>query len=387
MELASAQALKGKINRRKPEVDQVDDEPQQAIVADRGLWWEMTAEASGVGFWHWKSSRGELQLTASCKALFGLPGQHRPTYSDLLRAIHPDDQENVDSHVRKALRSGSECEVEFRVIWPDGSIRWLLSKGRASVSQPTAGKQIDCVVVDVTNFKEAERVNHAQVQAQHDAQLRLLASELSHAEQHERARLAQLLHDHLQQLLVAARFQVRHLGRLRRINREVAESFQTTEDLLMEAIQACRSLATELSPLVLDQGLRPALEWLALWMREKHGLVVQLRIDTPCEPADRDIQLILFQSVQELLFNVVKHAHVRKAWVAMESDSTETVRLSVSDRGAGFDPTATGIGHWASQTGFGLLSIRRRLESIGGSMEIRSLPGEGTEVALTAPSG
>jgi len=384
MELCSARAWEGKITGSEPHVN---ERTEQAVIADRALWWETTVEASGVGFWHWKGCRRELQMTASCKALFGLPGKHRATYADLLRVIHPDDQKTFDSNVRRALRSGSQCEVEFRVVWPDGSVHWLLSKGRAVVSQPSAEKQIDCLVVDVTNFKEAERVNHARVQAQHDAQLRLLASELSHAEQHERARLAQLLHDHLQQLLVAARFQVRHLGRLRTSNRDALESFRTTEDLLMEAIQVCRSLATELSPLVLDQGLRPALEWLALWMQEKHGLVVQLKIQAQCEPADRDIQLILFQSVQELLLNVAKHAHVRKAWVAMESDSSQTVRLIVSDRGAGFDPAETCMSHWTLQSGFGLLSIRRRLELIGGSMQITSLPGEGTEVALTAPSG
>ncbi len=381
MELASAGTRKETTENRKAVAARDEEGPS----GGQTLWWEIT-ESTGVGFWHWATRRRELQLTASCKRLLGLSAQARVTYADLLAVIHEEDRKNFDSRVRRALKTGGQCELEFRVVWPDGSLHWVLSKGRTVAFRSRTGKQIDCVAVDLTSFKEAERLNRARMEEQHHAQLRLLTAELSHAEQRERARLAQLLHDQLQQLLVAARFQVRHLGRLPQLDPETAHRFQLTEDLLMEAIQACRSLAIELSPLVLDQGLRPALEWLALWMREKHGLVVQLQIDDQCEPADRDVQLLLFQSAQELLFNVVKHAHVRKASVAMKCISDETVRLKVSDRGAGFDPAANGTDRWTVQTGFGLLSIRQRLEMIGGSMHITSLPGQGTEVALTAPS-
>ena len=229
-----------------------------------------------------------------------------------------------------------------------------------------------------------------QLQALHAAladrarQLQTLASELTLAEQRERRRLAQLLHDHLQQLLYAARL---NLGTIRRRTRdaELLTAVQQMDDILNQCIAESRSLTVEISPPILyDVGLAAALEWLARHVQQTYGLAVAVSADPAAEPETEDVRVLLFQSVRELLFNVVKHAGVRRAEVIMSCPTMQDVQIVVADEGAGFEPGEVRIGRWAG-TGFGLFGIGERLELMGGRLSVAATPGQGTRVTLVAP--
>jgi PAS domain S-box-containing protein len=213
-------------------------------------------------------------------------------------------------------------------------------------------------------------------------QLRTLASELTQAEQRERRRLATVLHDEHQQLLVGAKLR---LGPLERVeDPRLREGIREVSVLLDEAIENARSLTRELSPPILQAGgLIPALDWLARWMGEKHHLQVDVQTDETAVPATEDMTILLFQSVRELLFNVVKHAKVPTARVET-TRREEEVRIVVSDGGVGFDPTSLRIEDGRA-SGFGLFSIRQRLELLGGRLDIASTPGQGSRITLSAP--
>jgi signal transduction histidine kinase len=144
-----------------------------------------------------------------------------------------------------------------------------------------------------------------------------LASELTRAEQRERRRLAQILHDHLQQLLVAARLKLSIVrSELRDEARQGPEQLEQIDHTLDEAITVSRSLTAELSPRILyDAGLPAALEWLAADMEKKHGLAVKVYADPAANPAEETLREFLFQAVREGLFNVVKHAQIGHAIV------------------------------------------------------------------------
>jgi signal transduction histidine kinase/ActR/RegA family two-component response regulator len=215
-------------------------------------------------------------------------------------------------------------------------------------------------------------------------QLRALAAQLTKVEQRERRRLAQILHDQLQQLLVASRLK---LGSIRRRLRsdESNGSFEQLDSLLDEAIEASRSLTVELSPPILyDAGLAAALEWLAGQTWHNHGLQVAVSADRRAEPADEELRILLFQAVRELLFNVVKHAKVDRAQLEMTKADGDRVQIRVIDAGVGFDPAHLDFVE-ISVEGFGLFNARERIESIGGHVEIDSAPGQGTKVTIVAP--
>lgn len=233
--------------------------------------------------------------------------------------------------------------------------------------------------------KEAELKRLNEALRQRAVHLGALTLKLTRVEQEERRRLAQILHDHLQQLLVAARMT------MERVRRKIPEGADAAtaaevEHLLDESIEASRSITIELSPPVLhDGGLMPALDWLVRRVREKYGLVVRQRMDASAEPSSVALRLFLFQAVRELLFNCYKHARVKEVALVAERIEDERVQIVVEDKGAGFDVSEIQAGVASSRDCFGLFSLRERIDHIGGTMEIVSAPGVGTRVRLVAP--
>jgi len=228
-----------------------------------------------------------------------------------------------------------------------------------------------------------QRVAERTAEAEHrSTQLRLLASELTMVEDRERQRLAQVLHDGLQQILAGAKFRLATIEQNTSKKNDVAE----VASILDEAIATSRSLTAELSPPILHQsGLIAGLNWLARWMEDKHGIEVRLSIQPDiCLPLD-DISVFLFQGVRELLFNAKKHAGVNSAAVEVSGLDGE-IQVSVQDDGTGFDQTKI-RSEGGTSGGFGLFRINELLSMLGGRMLVESTPGIGTRVSLIVPQG
>jgi len=190
----------------------------------------------------------------------------------------------------------------------------------------------------------------------------------------ERQRIADVLHDHLQQLLLAA-----HLE-LSMIQRGIqGASLDRLRELLEEAIDVTRTLSAELSPAVLRRsGLAAALEWLTRRMEHRFGLKTTFEIELDAEPTDSEIRSTLFHASRELLLNVHKHAETDEARIVLEPLGETHICLKVVDAGKGFDADASG-------EGTGLTTLHERLHIIGGKLVVDSTPGEGTTVELHAP--
>ena len=237
---------------------------------------------------------------------------------------------------------------------------------------------------DTLEQRVAERTAEAESRA---AQLQRLAGELTQAEQRERQRLARVLHDNLQQLLVAAKFNLDSLRR-RLTHGEQQKFVQKVDDLLGESLATSRSLTAELSPPILYEGnLAQIVHWLCRQAKEKRGLAVEVTADERADTTSQDVRILLFQAVRELLLNISKHAGVDRARAVLTRLDTDKIQILVADDGVGFDP----LQRQAEQAGttsvsqFGLFSIRQRLELMGGRIQIDSQPGRGARVVLVAP--
>jgi len=226
---------------------------------------------------------------------------------------------------------------------------------------------------------------HRQFLEQRALQLRALASELALTEQRERRRLARALHDQLQQMLVAAKMQV-NVAKRKVSDEGTSRSLRLIAELLDQSIAESRSLTVELSPPVLfDRGLVGGLEWLARQFLEKHHLPVSLEVDSGVDVHDEGTRIFLFQAARELLFNTVKHAQAQSARICLNRLEGDRVRLVVEDDGQGFDPSIMGGTNVSG--GFGLFSIRERLELTGGRLEVSSARGQGTQMVIEVPGG
>jgi signal transduction histidine kinase len=249
--------------------------------------------------------------------------------------------------------------------------------------------QVRDLVAQLANLNQtlerrvAKRTAEAVEQAQ---KLRLLSAELSLAEEAERRRIAEMLHEDLQQLLVAARMQLAALcrtqdaARREPIAREIA-------DVLERSFQLTRSLSVELAPPVLyDHGLAAALEWLAAETRKNYNIEVTVEPDCSANPKAADVRIFLFRAVRELLLNSAKHAGGSAVHITMQHRRPDKVRIIVADDGPGFDPNSLDDKRTGSQT-VGLLNIRERVSSFGGEFHINSGPKSGTRITLSLPRG
>jgi light-regulated signal transduction histidine kinase (bacteriophytochrome) len=216
--------------------------------------------------------------------------------------------------------------------------------------------------------------------AQRTEQLRSLAADLEAVEERERRQIARDLHDDFGQTLAAARIRLTSLCNDER--REVRHTADQVGELIDRANSAIRSLAAQLAPDVLHElGLSAALEWLGEEIERTFGLKVAIIDDGLPKPLAQEARSILYRAARELLINVAKHAETDSATVECECRDRR-ILVRISDRGVGYDSAAPSEGR---QRGLGLLSVRERLPLIGGTAEMRSVPGGGTVATLTAP--
>lgn len=239
-------------------------------------------------------------------------------------------------------------------------------------------------IVDITDRKRAEEALYQLTETleerveERTEQVRQLASELITAEQSVRQRIAQRLHDDLQQMIFAAKMQLKFL----RSDTSNTSKLDRLSEMINQTMDLTRQLTLELSPPVLEgEGLHKALVWLAEHMDKVYGLKVIVEASNGTQIASGEQRVLLYEIVRELLFNVVKHAQVQQAQVIVQEE-TKGITTIVTDHGQGFDVTeALAEGN----SGFGLRSIRERLHLFGGHANIRSTLGVGTQVTLFLP--
>jgi signal transduction histidine kinase/ActR/RegA family two-component response regulator len=245
---------------------------------------------------------------------------------------------------------------------------------------------VDDLAFGLTSLRARAERDQAQQNLETKAsQLQILAGELVRTEQRERRRIAQLLHDQLQQLLAAALYGLVSLRPALKTPKSQDDLTKISE-LLRECIEMSRSLTSELShPALSEPDLRAALEWLAAWMKEKHGLEVEVEAGQAVSVEAEETRIMLVQAVRELLFNVVKHAGVKRARVRLGVGAGERVLITVSDEGVGFD-AARMRAMGSAVSGIGLFSIRERLALAGGGMDLESSPGTGSRFTVWVPA-
>ncbi len=298
----------------------------------------------------------------------------------VLKVFHPDDHRPVETQLRDAVASpGKVATWEFRKVRKDGGILWVREAARA-VRRADGSTVVLVVCEDVSERKEAER----QL-IEHKGKLRTLSSELALAEERERRRIGGGLHDHVGHPLAAAKMR---LGALlaQQPEAEIASSLKVVEELLAGAIDETRTLSFELSsPVLYELGLEQALRSLGSDILEANGIDFEIAGSIASAPLTEDVRVTLYRVVQELLFNIVKHAGARQAGLAMHRVKGE-VRITVEDDGVGIGSDESGQ-RLSATGGLGLFGVRERLHHLGGRLEIESDPELGTRMVVAVPEG
>ncbi|WP_407312920.1 ATP-binding protein [Pseudomonas sp. nanlin1] len=231
-------------------------------------------------------------------------------------------------------------------------------------------REAEYLVVFLTDVTERHRALAALQES--EARLRELAAHLESVREEEKARIAREVHDELGQILTVLKLETSmcELG-FGHLDPGLNERLDSMKRLIAQLFQQVRDVATALRPPILDAGIGSAIEWQAQRFEARTQMTCLVQV--PEQPlALSDAKAIgLFRVLQEALTNVLRHAQAHTVEIGLTLDASHLC-LTIEDDGCGFIPAD------APSNSFGLVGMRERVLMLGGSLALRSAPGEGT---------
>jgi PAS domain S-box-containing protein len=231
------------------------------------------------------------------------------------------------------------------------------------------------IVRDVTRRKRA------------DEEIRHLSRQLISVIEEERKKLARDLHDEFGRALTTLHFDIEALrnalpGELGELKTRCDESITLIEELGEDI----RNISSELRPGMLDHlGLVPTLEWyIADFAKRVGGLHIDFRTVGIKERPDPEIEIVLYRILQEALNNIAKHSEAKHVNILLTYSHPKLI-CTIKDDGVGFEQTEGMVPFGSGKQGIGLLGMRERVGSVGGTMDIRSKNAEGTMLRVELP--
>ena len=319
----------------------------------------LAADAANLGIWIRDLVGDQIWATDKWRQLFGFEKWERLDMHRFLQRLHPEDRDAVSEALTKAREAGGSYEKEYRIVLPDGRVRWIASRGRVEFN--AAGKPVLMrgASLDNTARKLAE-------ESAHD-----LSGRLIHAQEEEQTRLARELHDDLSQSLALLSVELEMFGQSPPAERgQISSRMQEFSARVKRLSSEVHRLSHELHPAKLEQlGLVAAMRGFCKEFAMAHKLAIEFAERSVPRTVPEDTALCLYRITQEALHNVIKHSGGRVARVELTKDGGE-LRLVVTDDGVGFDPETIRV-----NGSLGLVSMAERARFAHGRFSIKSHVG------------
>ncbi|MGI4742526.1 MAG: PAS domain-containing protein [Janthinobacterium lividum] len=338
---------------------------------------EQAEAVAGLGSWDYELATGTMRWSDGMYHLFGLPVGSVVSPAAYLSVVVPEHRVRAKQLVRRLTKGAGDFEETLRLRVGD---RVKTVRMRAVVLHDEQGQAVRVLGVDL-DISELRRLEHDNLRLRLRQQ-RTLFEAVQAAQEAERKRMAESLHNGIGQILYATKLRLDRLhAPLLGTDPTLAAARNEADQLLGEAIRQTRALSHELVPMVLTEfGLAPALKDICRTMSSpklRFRCVLQLDDDVPSlTPA---LQMALYRMAQELAQNIVKHATgATEAGLELET-MPGWVLLRAEDNGLGFSPGS------AEGPGLGLRSIRDRVTLLGGQLESGSALDGGAYVRIRIP--
>jgi signal transduction histidine kinase len=357
--LATAAYIKQYLARREMNSDfeLANDRLRLAMEAGSSVGWDLDVK-SGRNVWF-----GDL-------GVFGIDSETRVTAAaDFYRLVHPDDRTRVSEAMADARQHRKLYAEEFRVLQPDGSVRWLGARGKFYYAENGEAVRMLGVSLDITKRKLAEEA------------VSLMNRRVIEAEERERERVAKDLHENIGQRLALLAIAVEQLKN--DFPDEAAEFHDPMDSVwkrTLGILTDVKASAHELySPRLEYLGIAEVMKTFCEEFAERKGVEIDFRSQGATGPVLPDVSICLFRVLQEALHNGVMHSGVKRFRVQLWTESN-AIHLRVSDSGVGFD-----LGAARGGRGLGLVRIEQRIKLVEGTSWIDSQPQKGTTVEVSVP--
>jgi PAS domain S-box-containing protein len=357
--LASAAYIKEYLARRELDFHfgLANDRLRLAMEAGASVGWDFEVK-SGRNVWF-----GDLQ------SIFGIASDtYITTGEDFTLYVHPEDRKRVSEAIADARLNKKLYAAEFRVLQPDGTVRWLGAKGKFCYARNGNPERMLGVSLDITERKLAEEA------------LSCMNRRVIEAEERERDRIARDLHENIGQRLALLAIAIEQLKNDFPHQAVELDRMDAVWRNTLEILTDVKASAHELySPRLEYLGIAEVMRTFCKEFGERKRVEIDFRSHGFPSPVLPDVSICLFRVLQEALHNGVIHSGVQKFGVQLWGEPGE-LHLRVSDSGVGFDLRAATRGR-----GLGLVRIEQRVKLVGGMSSIDSQPEKGTTVCVRVP--
>jgi PAS domain S-box-containing protein len=325
----------------------------------------LTMDFTHIGSWNWNIVENTTAWNNNHARLLGLvPGEVESSYQAWRDRVHPEDIDRVEQAVMVSLTTHTDFEAEYRVVYPDGSVHWLVGRGRGIYNADGQPVRMLGVILDISEQRDAALRERKRAEA---------ASILE-----ERNRMAREIHDTLAQVFTGILLHIGVATEQIAKNPEKAQThMETIDELARTGLAEARRSVTTLRPKLLEEGdLYRALNHLTTQMKSSTNTNITCEIIGVVYALAPDIENNLLRIGQEALTNAIKYAHATIIHVELVYEETQCL-LQIKDDGQGFE-----VDQVYPTKGFGLLGMSERVEQIGGELIIQSHPNQGTEIIV-----
>jgi PAS domain S-box-containing protein len=326
----------------------------------------LTMDFTHIGSCNWNITENKIDWNDNYARLLGLvPGEVESSYQVWRDRVYSEDIHRVEQAITAALETHTDFEAEYRVIYPDGSIHWLVGRGRGIYDTTGQPVRMLGIILDISEQRNA---------ALRDRQRAEQASILE-----ERNRMAREIHDTLAQSFTGILLQVGAATQVLADDPEATQvHLEMIEELARAGLAGARRSVSALRPRLLEEGnLESALHRIVAQMRSTTDTTVICETQGTTYSLPTEVENNLLRIGQEALTNAVKYASAGEIRVELVYNETQCI-LQIKDNGRGF-----GVGSIPLSGGFGLLGMSERAERIGAQLTIQSQPGQGTEIIVT----